>query len=681
MAAYAVRLVTLLMMKWKHATIEQIAVSTVLAHAAQIDTRLQRLAFTSDIKTRNQLQQELQAFPFLKREFPAEPGDGEGSSVKRQRLVSAANSFSCFHCGKPGHKSFNCRLKRSRSGTTIGASRSGRVQQPNRDTDTLKASITCFRCRNVGHYASRCLSSGAGEKKLSDAGTSAQRRVDVCVVKAPPGVLRHAGEQYSFCFDSGAECSLIKESVSNKFGGKRFHHVVTMTGIGQTSIDSSLQILSEIEIDNIIIEVLFHVLPDHCLRNDLMVGREILNQRLAVYMTSDKIGLYKTKIVNKCSLLEPVNFEKINTDVPLERKQELISILNNFKKCFVRGVPKTRVDTDLMEIRLKDPCKVVHRRPYRLSIEEKEIVRNKVNELLAAQVIRPSSSPYASPVLLVKKKDGSDRMCVDYRRLNDNIIPDRFPLPLISDQINRLRGCHYFTTLDMASGFHQIPVHPSSVERTAFVTPEGQYEFLAMPFGLRNAPSVFQRAVIKVLGEHAHSYVVVYMDDLLVVAGTVDEALDRLRNILETLSKAGFSFNFDKCSFLKESVEYLGFQVEKGKVRPNSRKIEALTALPPPKTVTQLRQFIGLASYFRQFIPGFSQIMAPLYRLTSSKRDLDWKPSLEIIRQKIISTLTSAPVLMIFDPDYPVELHTDASSVGYGAILIQKNSNTIKLTS
>lgn len=171
----------------------------------------------------------------------------------------------------------------------------------------------------------------------------------------------------------------------------------------------------------------------------------------------------------------------------------------------------------------------------------------------------------------------------------------------------------------MASGFHQIPIHSDSIGCTAFVTPDGQYEFLTMPFGLRNAPSVFQRAVVNALGDLVNSFVVVYMDDILIVATTFEDALERLRIVLQVLADKGFSLNLGKCSFLKRKIQYLGFEVSAGSVKPNPGKIEALTALPPPETVTQLRQFIGLASYFRKFIPKFSQTMAPLYSLTSGK--------------------------------------------------------------
>lgn len=166
--------------------------------------------------------------------------------------------------------------------------------------------------------------------------------------------------------------------------------------------------------------------------------------------------------------------------------------------------------------------------------------------MLESNVIRPSSSPFASPMLLVKKKDGSDRLCIDFRELNLNTISDKFPLPLISDQKDRLRGGKYFSILDMASGFYQIPIHPNSIEKTAFVTTEGQYEFLAMPIGLKNASSIFQRAIVQALGNLAYSYAVVYIDDVLVVANTKQEAYERLNTVLKALSEAGFSFNIKK---------------------------------------------------------------------------------------------------------------------------------------
>jgi len=260
--------------------------------------------------------------------------------------------------------------------------------------------------------------------------------------------------------------------------------------------------------------------------------------------------------------------------------------------------------------------------------------------MMESNIIRPSSSPFASPMLLVKKKDGSDKLCIDFRELNANTVSDKYPLPLISYQINRLRGSKYFSSLDMASGFYQIPIHTDSIEKTAFVTPEGQYEFLAMSFGLKNASSVFQRAIVQALVDLAYSYAIVYIDDVLIVANSKEEAFTRLKVVLKALSDAGFSFNIKKCTFFKTGIEYLGFYIKEGEIKPHPRKKEALSALSQPTTATQLRQFIGLASYFRQFVPRFSEQMKPLYQLSGTVQGFVWKQNHEEIRKKIIDVLT-----------------------------------------
>jgi len=171
-------------------------------------------------------------------------------------------------------------------------------------------------------------------------------------------------------------------------------------------------------------------------------------------------------------------------------------------------------------------------------------------------------------MLLVKKKFGSDRLCIDFRELNANTVSDKYPLPLISDQIDRLRGSKYFSSLHMASGFYQIPIHTDFIEKTPFVTPEAHYEFLAMPF----ASSVFQRAIVRALGDLAYSYAIVYIDDVLIVANSKEDAFTRLKVVLKALSDAGFSFDIKKCTFFKTGTEYLGFYIKDGEKKPNPRK-------------------------------------------------------------------------------------------------------------
>ncbi|XP_076283962.1 uncharacterized protein LOC143210721 [Lasioglossum baleicum] len=672
LAAYASRLMTTLTSRWSKKTIEEVAVSVVLAHTAQFNRRLHHLAFTNDITTRSRLQQELKAFSSAKRKYNStEP---ELSAENKRYKPAPSNPVQCHSCGKLGHKAAECRKRMVRGQVPVNTS-SGRPE--------VKNSVTCYRCGEKGHVSTRCTRSGAtnnGSGVTSFRATSgssnavhAERRVDVCEIRPVISQLTQSGESYSFCYDSGAECSLIKEGTASRFSGTRHNTVISIVGIGNSNGFSTCQIQSEVSVNGYTFEVLFHAVPDNCLKYDVMPGRDILKQGFSITMTANSFSLTKIKAVDCCKVSKPFDVDKIDTDVPPEHKAQLSNLLNEFSDTFIDGLPRTRVTTGELKIRLVDPTKTVQRRPYRLSPDERQLVRDKIKEMLEARIIRPSCSPFASPILLVKKRDGSDRMCVDYRELNHNTVPDRFPLPLIQDQIARLADTNYLTCLDCASGFNLIPVHPDSIELTAFVTPDGQYEYLKMPFGLRNAPSVFQRAVTRALGDLVYSYVIVYMDDILIPSRDVNEGLERLRTVLDLLTKAGFSLKFSKCSFLKSCVEFLGYKVSSGKVMPNPRKVEALTKLPPPETIYQLRQFIGLASYFRKFIPNFSQIMRPLFLLINNgKSKLSWTPEHEVIRKKIIFILTNEPVLIIFNPNYPIEIHTDASADGYGAIFFLK---------
>jgi len=203
-------------------------------------------------------------------------------------------------------------------------------------------------------------------------------------------------------------------------------------------------------------EVLFHAVQDSYIKYDALIGREILSQGIGVTITSNSLSVFNEKNVLPVLTSDCVpDLANVDTDLSGLDKDRLTSMLQNYSGSFISGIPQSRVTTGQLEIRLIDPNKTVQRRPYRLSVEEKEQVRMSIKQLLDANIIRPSSSPFASPMLLVKKKNGTDRFCVDYRELNSNTISDKYPLPLIPDQIGRLSGAKFFTCIDMASGFHQ----------------------------------------------------------------------------------------------------------------------------------------------------------------------------------------------------------------------------------
>ena len=309
----------------------------------------------------------------------------------------------------------------------------------------------------------------------------------------------------------------------------------------------------------------------------------------------------------------------------------------------------------------------------------REEIARQLKKMQEMAVIQPSKSPWSSPVVLVRKKDGSHRFCVDYRRLNSVTKPDTYPLPRIDNLLDQLGKSSYFSTLDLASGFWQIKMHPASQEKTAFCTPHGLFEFKVMPFGLTNAPSVFQRLMQQILSstnpKDGPRFVTAYIDDLLVFSSTLSEHLHHLRLILTKLRDVGLKLNPSKCCFIRKEVEYLGHVIMPHGLKPNDKLIAAVKEFVPPKNIQELRRFLGLSSYYRRFVPNFAKIAHPLHQLTCKGADFRWTKECEATFQLLKGKLVSAPVLAYpcFDKDFILE--TDASIMGLGAVLSQRQTD------
>lgn len=638
---------------------EEVITGFVISVLCLRDNLIRRELNSSAIVTRAQLFRTLGSISLKRR---AEPSESHiETDQKRPRLSESKFHGICHRCGVSGHKQIDCRRPRQDTSSLRQASSSSLDQ-----ANIKPSSMSCYTCGKPGHVSTAC-----PEKR---SGGSAVKEVNTCEHRTSRGTLTaSSGENIPFLFDSGSSCSLLKDSLASHFQGTERNSLVFLNGLGGDNRECTRQVFSAVKIGDLALTLLFHIVPDNFMSEPVIVGRDIFENNVRVEINNDDLFIVANEEVNTCANIPKFDFTSVDTDLEGDDKEKLVNILKKYSDNFIEGNPTKRVNTGQMEINLIDPQKIVKRNPYRLAPSEKQVVREKVQELLAAGIIRESTSAFSSPILLVKKKDNSDRMCVDYRELNSNTQPEHYPLPLIEDQIDQLSGAHFFSSLDMAAGFHQILIHPDSVEKTAFVTPEGQYEYLAMPFGLRNAPSVYQRCINNALRE-LKDKPLVYMDDVLCYSSNIPEGLDRLDLVLGALSKAGFSLNLQKCSFMKRKVIYLGNEIQSGEVRPNTLKVQALIDAPSPKTATQVRQFLGLASYFRKFIPNFTRLVGPLYPLTKLKGPIKWTEKCEEIRRSLIQILTSEPVLTIFDPDLPVELHCDASSEGYGAIVIQKKN-------
>jgi hypothetical protein len=313
---------------------------------------------------------------------------------------------------------------------------------------------------------------------------------------------------------------------------------------------------------------------------------------------------------------------------------------------------------------------------YQQSIPEQEELKKQLSDLLEKGHIRPSKSPYGAPVLFVKKKDGSMRMCVDYRQLNKITKKDAYPLPLINDLLTSLKGSQYFSLIDLRSGYNQVPIKIADVEKTAFRTKLGHFEWIVMPFGLTNAPATYQRMMDTTLAPHVHSgYCQVYIDDILIYSPDKNSHLEHVKGVLETLRQHQLYGKMSKSSFCKPEELFLGHIVSKDGIKTDPSKIEAIQRWRVPETLTDVRSFLGLATYYRKFIKNFSILASPLTDCLKGKKvKLEWGQPQEDAFAKLKAALTSAPVLAYPDPasDYEVLLTTDASNIGIGAVLSMK---------
>ncbi|KAL4714216.1 hypothetical protein ACJJTC_018366, partial [Scirpophaga incertulas] len=455
---------------------EDVMVGFAVSVLCQRDALIRRELNSYTITTRAQLCRILSGISIKRRN---DDNDGYEVPEKKSRpLHDTRFASSCRYCGNRGHKIEECRKRRDH----LLKSKPAEIEK----------TVTCYSCGKLGHISTSCPNKKPGNER------PAKKDVHVCDRKLRGILSTVTGKTIPFLFDSGSACSLIKNCLVSEVPGTVRNETVYLTGIGGDNIECTSQILSSVQIQDISLSILFHVVTDNDISESIIVGREILDQGIQVEINKDRLKFSVRKESNKCGAHKTFDFSNIDTDLEDSEKEALLKVLNT----------------------------------------------------------------------------------------------------------------------------------------TALA----------------------------------------YMDDVLCYSSDVTEGLNRLDVVLKALVNAGFSFNITKCKFMKIEVHYLGHLIRAGEVRPNPVKIQALANAPIPSTATQVRQFLGLASYFRRFIPNFATLAGPLYPLTKLKGPITWTTRHAEVHSKIVKILTSKPILTIFNPDVPVELHTDASSEGYGAILIQKEN-------
>ena len=365
-----------------------------------------------------------------------------------------------------------------------------------------------------------------------------------------------------------------------------------------------------------------------------------------------------------------------DVDYP-QAKHSLLDLLNRYRD--VVALPGEALGTtNLTEhvIKLQPNVTPIYVPAYRLPHSQRGAVEEQVESMLAQGVIQPSISPWNSPLFLVPKKDGTVRPVVDYRRVNTATVDDHFPLPVLKDLLMSLGGGNaVYTSLDLLSGYWQVPMASASREITAFSTPNGHYEFCRMPFGLKSAPITFQRLMNTLFAPLMGKHVYAYLDDLIVFSKNVAEHITSLDLVMQKLRTAGLKVKLSKCSFLKQSITFLGHVVDRDGIHTMRDKVKAVQEFPTPKSVENVRSFLGLCGYYRCFVKGFASIASPLNTLLRKDVPFHWGAAQEKSFDALKMALTNAPILVFPDYNKPFVIYTDASALGLGAVLMQDDQN------
>ncbi|KAK1411706.1 hypothetical protein QVD17_38266 [Tagetes erecta] len=582
----------------------------------------------------------------------------------------------CSRCQKFGHQAQACRVKL--------------------DERTGKPYRNCFECGSVGHIKRDCPKlKGTNAKGRAFEMNAKDARQEPTVVTGTFLVNNHYA---SVLFDTGADLSFVSkdfESLLNAKVDKLDKKYIIEIANGKKIIADSVYRGCTLCLGDQSFSI--DLLPVILGSFDVVIGMDWLSKNRAEVVCHEKVVRLLSssgetitihgekensylKVINVkqayaclCEGLPAFLVKAIDTDVK-ELKLEEIPVVCDFQDVFPEDLPGLPPPRQIeFRIDLVPGAAPIARSPYRLAPSELQELSKQLQELLDKGFIRPSFSPWGAPVLFVKKKDGSFRMCIDYRELNKLTIKNRYLLPRIDDLFDQLQGSSFYSKIDLRSGYHQLQIAEEDVPKTAFRTRYGHYEFLVMPFGLTNAPAVFMDLMNRVCKPYLDKFVIVFIDDILIYSRSKEDHEQHLKLILETLRNEKLYAKFSKCEFWLREVHFLGHVINREGIHVDPAKIEAIKNWEAPRSPTEVRQFLGLAGYYRRFIENFSKIAQPLTLLTSKDRKYEWCEKQEEAFQTLKQKLCSAPILSLPEGNDDFVVYCDASRLGLGCVLMQRD--------
>lgn len=593
----------------------------------------------------------------------------------------------CWNCGKIGHMMRNCKepkklvcsyCRRENVATSkcncTGARRHRTYMKTNQRPDK-KPSVTSLLESNSKTCDCGKQSTEVETDELQNGNNTSMSQITeaFCVNIDPRPHINISiyGKQFSALLDTGATSSYINSATAKFIEAQGIipRHISAKTTLANgTSSELSSVYWIEMICDGVFIS--HDLMRLDGMSCDVLFGVDIL-QKLSYNLQQNRTMLsYQLCSIVDRSHLSAEEENKLNNLIQLE-----LTKFENLPQTSSAGIHVIKMKTDTpfrQRYYPRNPCM-------------KEVINVQIDELLSSGQIEKSDSPYSSPLVLVRKKDGSWRMCVDFRQLNEKSEQDAYPMPHIQPILNRLRTSKYISTIDLKNGYWQIPIREDCRKFTAFAVPgRGLFQWKVMPFGLHSAPATFQRILDQVISHDLEEFAIAYLDDIVIFSESFEEHLIHLTQVFERLLQAQLRINTTKSRFCKHELQYLGHIIGNGGIKTDPEKIRAIKEYATPSSVKEVRRFVAMASWYRNFIPNFSEIVAPLTQLTHKNemsRKFLWTDNHQLSFDALKNKMISTPVLSCPDFSIPFLLQTDASDIGLGAVLFQRENDQEKIIS